>query len=879
MYKPYSRSYRDFSSAALISAPLELQARFDRKKEENFPNAKFIWPHGYVRCHLYRLFTPSSAVKKASVAFICDNLFDVWVNGVRFATDTLHLELTDITEALKDGLNCLCIRAYQSSVYDTYSAAITGGIRIEYENGEMEEMPTDGDFFQKNHVTFWETKEPEGFETLWERPKNTGVLTVTDIHPIARRRSCYFVREFELDELPVEAKLYSSARGCYEPYMNGQRVTDSFFMPFYQVYQLEYQEFDVLPLLRVGKNAVGAITGNGWYNCSSWGSLKANVPEFVAVLELTFADGRKETVNTDGSWICAPSPLVENDLQYGERYDAGLEISDWCTPDGVKDSFIPVAARKSESCASLMLQSYPFVKKMAEYSLTPVRTLPDGSPFFDVGVNIAGRARVRLKNLRRGQQIRLRYCERLDEDGITPDNGAYTTVFYQNDCAPDGRSAAFLRNCDVYTAIGEGEEVYECRFSYTGFRYMWIEGLDGPDQLCELTAFELRTELEETGEILTDCEPINTIAAAARRSWLNNICNGPTDCPTREKNFWNGDSQIFVHSACWLTDNSEFLSRWTDNCHKCHSGPYAWEDEEYEIPLTLYRFYGDSEILRARFPKMIELINKRSEQQGYLIPKVEGTHQYCDWLSPTNVSPSKDFFGGCWFYHMLDTVSKIASLIGEDEKARELAERAAATRDEFNRLHLTDGGLDYDARCQCGIVLPLAFGIAPEEHREKLAKTLVGYIEKEDYHLTTGFIGTRFLPEVLADYGYADVAYKLVKQDTFPSWLHMFEGGATAITESWLGTKDPDKSLSMSHFSLGSILGWFYEYLGGIRINDSAPGLTRVVLRPHPVKEIGSFAVKYKSALGEFYTEWHFDGDTPVFTYRVPEGVEVEVQF
>ncbi|MBQ8388069.1 MAG: family 78 glycoside hydrolase catalytic domain, partial [Clostridia bacterium] len=739
----YSREYRDFSSASLISAPAELCRRFDRPKEPSFPEAKFIWPHGYVRCHLYRLFTPRAGVKRVSAAFLCDNLFDVWVNGVRFATDTRHLELTDVTSAVTDGQNCLCIRAYQSSTYETFSAAITGGIRIEYADGTVEELLTDGEFFQKNHVGFWETKEPEGFEVLAEKPSRVGSLTVTDIHPIALRRSCYFVREFGLDELPVSAKLYSTARGCYEPYMNGQRVTDSFFMPFYQVYQLEYQEFDVLSLLRVGKNAVGAVTGNGWYNCSSWGSLKANVPELLACLELEFADGRKTVINTDGDWVCAPSPLVENDLQYGERYVADMEIEGWCEPYGDRSDFVPAASRENTELARLLRQSYPFVKKMKEYNLTPVRTLPDGSPFFDVGVNIAGRARVRLRGLRPGQKIRLRYCERIMEDGVTPDNGAYTTVFYQNDCAPDGRSAAFLRNVDVYTARGEGEEVYECRFSYTGFRYMWIEGLDSPDQLCELTAFELRTEVDEVGSISTDCEAITKIYQAARRSWLDNICNGPTDCPTREKNFWNGDAEIFVNAACWLTDNSSFLSRWTDNCHKCHSGPYAWEDEEYVIPLTLYRFYGDEGILRARFPKMLELIKKRSEEQGYLIPKVEGTHQYCDWLSPTGVSPSKDFFGGCWFYHMLYTVSKIAAILGEDRTAAELAARAAATREEFNRLHLVDGGQDYDARCQCGIVLPMAFGIAPEEHREALAARLVKYIEEADYHLTTGFIGTR----------------------------------------------------------------------------------------------------------------------------------------
>jgi alpha-L-rhamnosidase len=397
------------------------------------------------------------------------------------------------------------------------------------------------------------------------------------------------------------------------------------------------------------------------------------------------------------------------------------------------------------------------------------------------------------------------------------------------------------------------------------------------DQLVEVMPFELRTALAECGEIITPSAPLNRIFDAAKRSWLNNICNGPTDCPTREKNFWNGDSQIFSHAACWLTDNADFLSRWTDNGIKMHDGPYAWEDETYEIPLTLYRFYGDVELLKKRFPKMLRLIEKRDEFEDMLLPENPNTHQYCDWLSPKGVTPSKLFFGGCWQYHMLDSVSRVAEIIGEHEIARTLRTRADATREAFNRLHLVDGGTDYDARCQCGIVLPLAFGIAPAHHRKSLAATLVSYIEREEYHLSTGFIGTRYLPEVLCDYGYSDIMWRLLAQDTFPSWLNMLGENGTAISESWLGERDPDKMVSMSHFSLGAVVGWFFEYLGGIRVRDSAPGLAHIVLNPHPIKEIGSFAVKYQSVHGEFFTEWHYEGEHPVFSYRLPEGVTAEV--
>lgn len=873
----YTTEYKDFSAAKPILASQTALERFNRPKEAHFPTAKYLWVQGYTRFHAYRLFTPEKTVIRAEAAFLCDNTFSLWLNGHPIAQETTHLPLTDITHALIAGENNLHLRAFQTKTDQSYSAAITGGVRLYYEDGTCEEIVTDDSFRQIYLITFGENDDPDGFETALPIAGKypDSAMQTSEMHPIACRRSFYFKKIFSLSERPTKARLFASALGCYEPYVNGKRASDAFFMPFYQVYQKEYQEFDLLPLLSVGENTVGFITGNGWYNCMSWGALYANVPAVLATVELTYADGRTEYLCTDSTWLCAPSPLTENDLQYGERYDARLEIDDWCSPN--TDGFDAVNAKENTEHASLLLQSYPFVQKMKEYTPTLLRVLPDGAPLYDVGVCIAGRMRVTFKNLPAGKRIRLRYCERLAPDGITPACGAYATVYYPKDCEADGQTPDFLRNMDVYTAKGDATETYEPRFTYTGFRYVWIEGLDTADQLVEVVPFELRTALEECGDVETDAAAINRIFRATKRAWLNNICNGPTDCPTREKNFWNGDSEIFSHAACWLTDNAAFLSRWTDNGIKMHDGPYAWEDETYEIPLTLYRFYGDKAILKKRFPEMLALIKKRDEYDGMLLPQNPDTHQYCDWLSPTGVTPSKLFFGGCWQYHMIDSVARVAAILGEDEIASRLRARADATREEFNRLHLDKDGADYDARCQCGIVLPLAFGIAPKEHRARLASTLVKYVQEADYHVTTGFIGTRYLLEVLSDHGYSDVAYKLLTQTTFPSWLDMLGDTGTTIAESWLGTKDPDPCVSMSHFSLGAVIGWFFEYLGGIRVRDSAPGMTHLILDPHPLREIGTFRVKYRSIHGTIETEWHYEDDAPVFTYRLPDGVTAEV--
>ena len=870
----YSIEEKDFSGVCYISPNKDTLAKISRPKETEFPNAKYIWPLGYVRFHTFRLFSPAKNVVKAELAFLCDNLFDLWLNGNKVAENTNHIPLTDITELINSSENNLHIRGYQSKTDESFSSAITGGIRLYYADGETEEIVTDENFKQVWLVDFGVNEEPVGFETE-NKGWRVSDMNVMPLHPIALRRSFYYVKNFCVEKEIKSAVLCASALGCYEPYMNGERVADNYFMPFCTNYRKEYQEFDITPFIKKGENTIGALLGNGSYNCRSWGSLTANIPEFIAIIEIKYCDGTAELIGTDSTWKCLPSPLTDNDIQFGERYDASLETDNWCTDKIDKALLLDVSSRENTENQTLIYQNYPPIKRMAEHKGTFVKLLSNGSPLYDAGICIAGRARVTFKNLPKGKKIRIRYCERLTADGV-PHNDVYKPVFYPNDANSDGKSPNLLRNMDVYFAKGLETETYECRFSYTGLRYVWIEGLDSLDQLEEVVIFELYNDLKTAGEIETTDQNIKRIFNATKRAWLNNISNGPTDCPTREKNYWNGDMQIFSHMACWLTDNSKLLSRWTDNGVKMHPGPYAWEDETYVLPYTLYKFYGDTEILRKRFPEMLALINKRQEYDDMILPKNGISHQYNDWLSPNRISPDTEFFGGCWYYHMLDTVSRIAGIIGERSKSDELREKAEKARAEFNKRHLNEAGNDYDAKNQCGIILPLAFGIAPEENRQALANTLVEYIKKNNYHITTGFIGTRYMFDVLSDYGYSDVAYKVFTNPTAPSWLDMLNSGATAITECWEG-ENTKGGMSMSHFSLGAVCEWLFEYLGGIRINDSDAAFKKVVLKPVMLKEIGSFSAKYKSPFGEIYTEWHFEDGKPVFNYSVPEGVEAEV--
>ena len=875
MMAMYSRTEKSDFVASWIAAPSTLQERLACLQAQAFPNAKYIWGRDYVRQHLCRVFAIEGGISSALMQLACDNVIDVFLNGSCVASRVKSFSSEDVARYLKPGKNLLWIRTYQTATPDRFTSALIGGLRLTYANGDVQEVVTDENFVYKRLVDFWVTEEPKGWEAS-ESDARELPLIVSARHPIAIKRSCYFRTTFSCSRTIKSAWLYGSAQGCYEPYLNGVRVTDAQFMPSSSDSAKEYQRFNVTALLKKGKNTLGAITGNGWYNCAAYGRLFANLPSVLLQLEIEYEDGTVETVKTDRTWQVAPSPLTDNDLQYGERYDARLEIPNWCEPQGDGYAWDYAEVLDPAPHTTLLEQNYPPVRPVKTHTCRYLGEIEPGVWLYDIGINIAGCVQITLREPARGERIFLQCCERLRADG-SPEIGAYGAVFYQQDTLPDGISPWCLRNLNLYTAKGDAMETYVARFAYTGFRYVYVSGMKERPREEDLCAIEIHNDLEAIGSFSSADESLNRLWSAAVQTWYNNCYNGPTDCPTREKNFWNGDAQIFSHAACWISDASDFLARWTDVGRKMQPGPYGWEDEDYVIPWTLYRFFGDEEILRVKYPVMLALIEKRQEFEGMILP--EHPHSpYNDWLNPTGENLSKEFFSGCWYLHMLDIVSRVADVLGDAETRDALRARFEAGCLEFNRRHYDLTCAEYDEKIQSALVLPLAFEILPEAERQRAGDSLNRYVEKNGYALTTGFQATRYLPEVLTRTGHLDTVVKLFRRDAFPSWNFIFQTGATNVTESWFGMADPDASISMSHFSLGSIVSFFFEYLGGIAVEECAPGFSHVVLKPHFHETIGAVSIRYRTPHGEIVSEWHYENGTPVWHYEVPDGVTVEVK-
>lgn len=870
----YTRHEKSDFSARWITAPARLLDALDRRRTERFQDAKFIWGRDYNRQHLCRVFEVKGEISHAFLHFICDNLSDVFLNGACISHDQNEHRAENIVRFLRQGKNILWLRTYQTSTVDCFTSAIIGGICVEYADGRQENIVTDEAFRSKRLVDFWVTEEPVGWE-LEESDSRDIPLIVADRHPIAIKRSCYFRKPFSCHKKVKQATLLASAQGCYEPYLNGQPVTDARFMPSASDRAKEYQCFDVTPFLQSGDNTLGAITGNGWYNCAAYGRLFANLPSLMMELLIEYEDGECETVATDSTWQVAPSPLVDNDLQFGERYDARLEIDGWCEACENGGEWMNADVLDPAPHITLLEQNYPPVRVVKRHTCRYIGEIEKGVWLYDIGINIAGCVGIKLHNPRRGSKILLQCCERLREDG-TPETGAYGAVYFQQDTTPNGRSPWCLRNLNVYVAKGAETEIYSPHFSYTGFRYVYVSGMETRPDEGDLYAEEMHNTLSQIGHFSSSDPSLMRLWNAVGQTWKNNCFNGPTDCPTREKNFWNGDAQIFSHAACWYTDADAFLGRWSDVGRKMQPGPYGWEDEEYAIPWTIYQFYGDKEILRVKYPTMLALIEKRQEFEGMLLPK--NPHSpYNDWLNPTGRNLSKVFFSGCWYLHMLDTVSRVADVLGDAPTRDRLAARFRLGCEEFNRLHYDFERAEYDEKIQSAMVFPIVFGILPEGERMRAGETLNRYVAESDYTLTTGFLATRYLLDALTETGHFDTAVRLLHQTKFPSWNDMLNTGATNVTESWLGMKDPDASISMSHFSLGSAVSFFFEYLAGISVEGSKAGFSHVVLHPHFHPEIGDVSVRYRTPHGEIVSEWHYENGVPVWHYEVPDGVTYEV--
>src|SRR5215210_6565260 len=703
--------------------------------------------------------------------------------------------------------------------------------------------------------------------------------------------SPYLRKEFPLDRPVRMARLYATARGVYELYLNGNRVGEDVLAPGWTDYdrRVQYQTYDVTPLLAEGPNALGAVLGDGWFagfvgfDPKHRGALYGPRPQLLAQLEVEYEDGSRERVTTDGSWRCSAGPILFSDLLMGESYDARREMPGWSEP-GFDDSTWHGVEAEEIGDARIVAQPDEGIRVTEELEAKSV-TEPESRRYvFDMGRNMVGWVRLQVEG-EAGTKVTLRHAEALNPDGTI-----YTTNL---------RSA---RATDHYVLEGEGEEVYEPRFTFHGFRYVEVTGYPGEPSLGAITGRVVHSATPPIGYFECSSPLVNKLQENIVWGQRGNFLSVPTDCPQRDERLgWMGDAQVFVRTASFNMDVAAFFEKWMVDVEDAQSpegafpdvaplltgsglmdlsrGAPAWGDAGIIVPWTIYGTYDDTRIVERHYDAMARWMEYLHEANPDLIRKSRMGNNYGDWLSPRGDHTPKHLLATAYWAYDAKLLAEMAEATGRHEDAKEyrsLNERIAAA---FNETYVSpDGRIEGDT--QTCYLLALHMGLLPEDRRTAAAEHLVRTIEREDWHLSTGFAGVGYLCPVLTENGHTDVAYRLLLNETYPSWGYTIKNGATTIWERWdgwteeNGFQSPNMN-SFNHYSLGSVGEWLYRYVAGIDL--VTPGYGRIVIRPRPGGSLKHATAGYDSVRGRISSSWKIEDDRFVLEVLIPPNTTATV--
>ncbi|HEY3890092.1 MAG TPA: family 78 glycoside hydrolase catalytic domain [Caulobacteraceae bacterium] len=666
----------------------------------------------------------------------------------------------------------------------------------------------------------------------------------------------------------VAARLYVTALGAYEISLNGQGVGDARLAPESTDFRRRglYQIHDVTHLIGPDENVIAALLGDGWYGSAfGWknerGIFGAPPNRLRAQLELTYADGGRETVSTDADWRTAASAILSSEIYDGEVYDARLERAGWSEVDFDDSAWAPVVLPETLDLP-LAAQVSPPIRQTEILRAKTVTETDPGVFVFDFGQNFAGWARLHAEGPT-GTTVRLRFAEILGEDGrISVENLR-------------GAKAA-----DSFILAGGGPETFEPRFTYHGFRYVEVSGYPGRPSPEALDGVVAHSDCAITGA-LDIADP--TLAQVWRNSvWSqrSNLFGVPTDCPQRDERLgWMGDAQVFWDAASYTMDVDAFTRRFMGDVRVAQrrtggfpdvtpyelrwDGSPGWADAGVILPWTLYRKYADTGVIDENWEAMERWLAWLAANNPDHIWRNKRGVDYGDWLAVDAVKPGdptspKDLIATAFWAYDAALMAEMATATGRTVEAATCAALretiARAFVDEFVRA---DGGIGNDS--QTSHVLALRFGLVPEALRAASVARLATDIEKRGGKLSTGFLGTPYILDALADNGREDVAVGLLLQTEFPSWGYMVAKGATSMWERWNGDTGDVSMNSFNHYAYGAVTGFLYRRLAGIA--PAAPGFDVVEIRPLDDARIDHGGGRYVSAKGPISTAWRRAAD------------------
>ena len=837
-------------------------------------------------------------IRRARILVTGDNLAKAYINGrdVGGRDNPHYVRDQDITFRLHPGTNLVAILGLNRGDVPK-PAGVIARLEVEFENGDTFVLPTGEQWkVADREMPGW--NELDFDDSNWVAAKNLGPVGMPPWGNVraseSRRQPARWLRkEFTVAKKVERATVSCSGLGWSELYLNGSKVGDHVLSPAFAQYnkRVFYVTYDVTRQLRRGPNTLGAVLGNGRYYADRSkdysGTVTFGWPKLLLQLRVEYADGSVSNIVSDESWkLTTNGPILANNDYDGEEYDARKEFPGWSRP-GFDDAAWQPAQFVEAPSSAISAEMIEPIRVTA--TLKPVAMIQPkpGIYIFDMGQNMVGWARLHVSGPA-GSKVSLRFAETLKPDG---------TLYLAN-----LRSALVT---DIYTLKGHGTEVWEPRFTSHGFRYVEITGYPGKPHLDSIEGRIVNDDLPTVGEFECSNPLLNRIYQAVVWGVRGNYHSIPTDCPQRdERQGWLGDRSAESKGETFLFDNSALYAKWLQDIADAqrssgsvpdvaptywsiYSDNVVWPSSGVIIPEMLREQFGDTQTIARHYVGAKKWI----DFMGHFINNgLISKDSYGDWCvppeDPTLIhsrdpkrQTDKTLLATAYFYHDLRLMEAYAQMLGKAEDARQFHDLAEKMMVAFNDQFLNRDLGQYDNGSQTSCVLPLAFGLVPDDMRQRIFNHLVDKIANESHgHIGTGLVGGQYLMRVLTDNGRPDLAYTIATQMDYPSWGYMIEHGATTIWELWNGdTADPEMNSGNHVMLVGDLVIWFYEDLAGIKSDPAQPGFKHIIMQPHPVGDLRFVKATHDSPYGLIVSDWKREGGTFNWQITVPANTTATI--
>jgi len=799
-----------------------------------------------------------SAGPQAPTALRCeylDNPMGIDVPKPRFFWVLEHAERGQVQSA-SQVIVSTDPKAAAGDIWDSGKAASSKSNQVAYAGRALE----------SGRSYYWKVRtwDREGRESPWSAVATfgTGLFNKSDWKGVWIGKKNQLRKEFSVKGRVRRARAHIAGLGYYELRLNGRKAGNHVLDPAWTTYdkRVLYVTYDVTSFLRDGANAVAVTLGNGWYKSRA----------LLLQLNVELEDGTAASLISDTSWKAADGPIFEDSVYNGESYDARRETPGWDRP-GFDDKDWPAAETVKAPGGVLSSQLMPAIQVVDTIVPLGMTNPKPGVYIFDMGQNFSGWARLRV-NGPRDTDVRLRFAELLYDDGMLNTENL--------------RSA---RAEDHYILKGEGEEIWEPRFTYHGFRYVEVTNFPGTPKLDSVRGRVVHSAVKPVGSFAASKDILNGLQRIITWGQKTNLHSIPTDCDQRDERMgWMADAQVTAEEAIMNFDMAAFYTNFLRDIRDVQDEkgrlsdtvPRVWGGENADpawataYPLIcwyMYEYYGDTRVLEEHYDglrKYVEFLRTKAENG------LVKFSSYGDWVAVEKCPGA--IVSSFYYYYDVKIQADVARVLGKIQDAALYDGLAAEVRTAFNREYYNPKTGDYADGTQTANILPLVLGIPTEKEGGAWGRLFDDIVYKQNSHLTTGIIGTKYILELLTRNGASDLAYDIAVQTDYPSWGYMLENGATTLWELWQKREGPSMN-SHNHPMFGSIGSWLYKALAGINLAPGTTAFEKILVQPQMVRDLRHASGSTMTVRGEVACSWSRTDRSVRVEVVIPGGSEAEI--